>query len=54
MEHDLIKTGDSDAMPAICDANGEVVLGYCRRCKQAEGDLEAVCPGPQVKDDKDA
>lgn len=45
MEHDLIKTGDPDSFPAIEDGNGDVALGYCRRCKQAEADLEPECPG---------
>lgn len=44
LSHDLIKTNDPDAVPAICDANGEVVLGYCRRCQQAEADLAPTCP----------
>lgn len=42
--HDLIKTGDPDVAPSICDANGEVVLAYCRKCKQGEGDLTESCP----------
>jgi hypothetical protein len=43
MLHDLIKTGDRDAFPQICDRNGEVALAYCRRCHRAEGELDAVC-----------
>lgn len=43
--HDFYKTGDADAPEAIKDRNGEVVLDYCRRCGQAEAEIEAVCPG---------
>lgn len=42
--HDLYKTGDADAPNVIKDRNGEVVLGLCRRCGQAEADLEPMCP----------
>ena len=45
MRHDFIKTGDPDVFPAITDRNGEVVLGYCRRCGQAEAELAPGCPG---------
>lgn len=45
MKHELIGTGDSDSFKAIEDRHGEVVLSYCRTCKQAEGDLEPECPG---------
>jgi len=38
--HQLVKTGDPDAMGAIVDRNGEVVLGYCRRCHGGEAELE--------------
>lgn len=41
--HDLVKTGDADASDAICDSRGEVVLGFCRRCKGGEIDLEDSC-----------
>jgi hypothetical protein len=43
--HNLIKTGDPDAFGAICDANGAVVLGYCRRCGRGESELSDPC-GP--------
>lgn len=42
--HDLVKTGDADASPAICDRNGEVVLAWCRRCHEGEGGLAVICP----------
>ena len=41
--HDLVQTGDADAHAAICDANGEVVLAYCRRCGGGEADLDTAC-----------
>ena len=43
--HDLYRTGDADAPLDIQDRNGEVTLGLCRRCGQAEGDLTYDCPG---------
>lgn len=47
MDHDFIKTGDSDVFDSICDGHGEVVLFYCRVCKEGEGDLMENCPGPR-------
>lgn len=44
-QHDLIKTGDPDSFEQIQDRNGEVVLAYCRRCKEAEAGLKPQCPG---------
>lgn len=45
--HELVETGDPEAKPnadgqwpAICDRNGEVVLGFCRRCRGGEAQLE--------------
>lgn len=43
--HDLFRTGDADAPPAILDRNGAVTLGLCRRCGQGEADLAPSCPG---------
>lgn len=43
--HVLFKTGDKDAPDVIKDRNGEVVLGLCRKCGQAEAELEDNCPG---------
>ena len=43
-QHVFYKTGDPDAPEQIKDSNGEVVLAYCRRCKQAEADLTPACP----------
>jgi hypothetical protein len=42
-EHDLYKDGDPDAPAGIKDANGEVVLGLCRRCGRAEAELVEPC-----------
>lgn len=47
MQHDLIKTGDADSHRSIEDGHGCVVLAQCRVCGQAEGTLEAECPGPR-------
>jgi hypothetical protein len=47
-EHDLYKTGDSDAPESIKDSNGEVVLALCRKCGRGESELEedgGHCPG---------
>lgn len=43
--HKLYETKDADRPDAICDSNGEVVLGLCKVCGQAEADLEPNCPG---------
>lgn len=45
VEHDLYKTGDSDAPDVIKDRNGEVVLGLCKRCGKAEAELSEPCTG---------
>lgn len=37
--HDLFKTGDSDAPEQVKDRNGEVVLAMCRKCGKAEAEL---------------
>lgn len=42
-EHDLYKTGDSDAPEQIKDRNGEVALNLCRRCGRGEVELSAPC-----------
>lgn len=47
MQHSIIQTGDSDSHKAIEDWHGCVVLDQCRVCGQAEGTLEAECPGPR-------
>lgn len=45
MDHEFIKDGDSDVFDAICDGHGQVVLFYCRVCKEGEGSLAENCPG---------
>lgn len=40
MSHLLYKDGDPDIPRAICDSNGQVVLGLCRICNAAEAELE--------------
>lgn len=49
LAHDLYQTSDADRPDTVCDSNGEVVLDLCRRCGQAEADLERDCPGPTKK-----
>ncbi len=46
-EHDLIKTGDADSCHAIEDGHGEVVLAYCRVCREGESGLAKYCTGPK-------
>lgn len=46
--HDLYKDGDADIPSAICDRNGRVDLGLCKRCGRAEIELEEPCvPKPE-------
>lgn len=39
MSHDLYETRDQDRPDVICDSNGEVVLGLCKRCGKGEAQL---------------
>lgn len=48
MDHNLFKTGDSDAPPYILDRNGEVVLDMCRRCRKGEIELQEPCEPARV------
>lgn len=43
--HELYEGYDPAAPEAIKDGNGEVCLGMCKVCGQAEVELEPVCPG---------
>lgn len=52
MEHKLYETADNDRPKEICDRNGEVVLGLCKVCGQAEVELQDTCPGPPPPVDK--
>lgn len=42
-QHDLFTDADADAPAAICDSNGQVVLGLCKRCGKAEAELDGPC-----------
>lgn len=41
--HDLYETGDKNVPSSICDSNGEVALGLCKRCGRGEIELEEPC-----------
>lgn len=43
LEHDLWKDGDRNIPESICDGNGQVVLGLCKRCRRGEADLVEPC-----------
>ena len=43
MEHDLYTDRDKDRPEIICDRNGQVVLGLCKRCGKAEAQLDEPC-----------
>lgn len=49
--HDLYETHDKDRPPIICDRNGHVVLGLCKRCGKGEAELfnEDGSPSPCVR-----
>lgn len=47
-EHELYSDSDPVKPDAICDSNGQVVLGLCKVCGQAEGDLEPTCPSKRT------
>lgn len=44
VKHQLWEKGDAGLPTVLTDRNGDVVLGMCRVCGQAEGDLADVCP----------
>lgn len=46
MEHDLYTDADADRPGIICDRNGQVVLGLCKRCGRAEAQLVEPCGTP--------
>ena len=41
--HILYKRSDLDAPDSIKDANGDIVLGLCKRCNRGEAELEEPC-----------
>jgi hypothetical protein len=43
--HVFYKESDTDIHPAMQNQHGELVYAVCRICGQAEGELEATCPG---------
>lgn len=42
-KHDLYTNADKDRPKQICDSNGDVVLGQCKRCGKAEVELNEPC-----------
>jgi len=42
-EHDLYTDADADRPDVICDRNGQVVLGLCKRCLKGECELAGPC-----------
>ena len=44
MKHNLYERGDAGCPDQILDRNGDVVLGLCKACGQAEADLAPDCP----------
>ena len=45
VKHQLWAKGEPGLPEAVTDRNGDVVLGMCRVCGQAEAELEDACPG---------
>lgn len=43
LDHLLFDDKDHDRPDVICDSNGQVVLGLCKRCNKAEVQLEESC-----------
>lgn len=39
MSHDLYTDADKDRPDVICDSDGQVVLGLCKRCGKGEAEL---------------
>lgn len=44
--HQLYTDDDKDRPDVICDRNGQVVLGLCKRCGRGEAQLEESCQDP--------
>jgi hypothetical protein len=42
-DHDLYSDADADRPSVICDTNGQVALGLCKRCGKAEIELGEPC-----------
>jgi len=45
--HDLYTDSDKDRPDVICDSNGQVTLGLCKRCGRGEAELETPCDKPK-------
>ena len=45
--HDLYTDADKDRPDVICDSNGQVALGLCKRCGRGEAELETPCDKPK-------
>ena len=45
--HDLYTDEDKDRPDVICDINGQVALGLCKRCGRGEAQLETPCDKPK-------
>lgn len=43
VRHDLYTDNDSNIPASICDRNGQVALGMCKRCGRAEIELSEPC-----------
>lgn len=43
MVHELYTDADKDRPDSICDRNGQVALGLCKRCGKAEVELDEPC-----------
>lgn len=41
--HDLYTDADKDRPDVICDSNGSVTLGLCKRCGKGEAELDGPC-----------
>lgn len=50
-QHVLYTDADKDRPEVICDSNGVVVLGLCKRCGKGEVELEGPCAQPAKKRD---
>ena len=52
--HDLYTDADSNRPDAICDRNGQVALGLCKKCGKGESELAEPCTPPAARELTDA
>lgn len=53
-KHQLYTEADNDAPDSIKNAQGEIVLGLCKKCGKAERELETSCtPATQIDNSKE-